>query len=180
MKRSSAPLSRRRSRLAMAAAIVVVVSVVALGAALAFRIGGQPWAPVWLYDQAARQGSAPSQSAEELKSQINREVEEGMLAISIASAIDFATPGASGKAWIENPAGNRYDVKVSIVLDEDGQEVYASGALAPGSYVEDVELARQLPPGQHEATAEFRAFDRETHEQAGQAAARIVLVVGEE
>lgn len=47
----------------------------------------------------------------------------------------------------ENPAANAYSSRLELSLD--GQVVARTGMVAPGQYVETVELDRALPPGEH-------------------------------
>lgn len=128
-------------------------------------------------DPNAVQGQAPYKTEEEMQAELNRVVEEGMFNISIATEIAFADGSSAGTAYIENIPGNRYDMLVSITLDVTGEEVYASGAIAPGSYLGDITLSQDPGPGEHAATATFVALDRETHEEAGRAAAKVTLTV---
>lgn len=163
---------RRRARIGTAVGVLAVLLAVA-GALWFFSGGAESF-----YDVSARAGQAPTKTPEEIQAELNRVVEEGMFNISIASTVDFASPGSSGTANIENVPGNRYDMKVSITLDDTGETVYESGGIAPGDYIPEIELTRALETGAHDATATFFAYDRETHEQVGSAAARVVLAVG--
>lgn len=167
--------ARRRRRIVIATVIAVVLACAALGAWWwqAVEGGVVPFS----LDENAQAGQAPYKTDEEIQTELNRVVEEGMFDISIASTIEFDTQDSPGTAYIENVPGNRYDMRVSITLDADGNEVYRSGGLAPGTYVEAITLQTALDPGTYEATATFEALDRETHETVGTAGAKVVLVV---
>lgn len=167
---------RRRARIGIAAGLVMVL--VVAGTAAAFVAGG-PIVPDFGYDSAAKLGQAPVKTPEEVQAELDRIVDEGMFNISIASTIDFASPDAPGTAYIENVPGNRYDMTVSVAMDGTGQTVYESAGIAPGSFIESIELSSAVSPGTWPATATFSAYDRETHELVGQAAAKVTLVVGE-
>ncbi|ROT87910.1 hypothetical protein [Gordonibacter urolithinfaciens] len=104
-------------------------------------------------------------------------VEEGMFGISIASVIPFADGASEGTAYIENVPGNRYLMRVAIVLDGTGETVFESKALKPGTYLETVELASDLDPGNYAATATFTALDPESREEVGRAGAKVTLSV---
>ncbi len=162
---------RRRMRIALAAGIAFALLAVAGVAAWLFGAGS------FAYDPSSQAGQAPRKTPEEVQAELDRIVEEGMFNISIESVIEFPTPDGSGTAYIENVPGNRYDMQVSIVLDATETTLYESGIIAPGSYIESIQLSELLDPGEHGATATFTALDRETHEQAGQAAAKVRLVV---
>lgn len=173
-----AQISTRRSRRARIAVAVGFAVVVLAGAcAAAWMLSGG--AGGFSYDPASRSGQVPTKTPEEVQAELDRVVGEGMFNISIASTIDFPSPGAPGMAYIENVPANRYDMQASIALDDTGEQIYASGPLAPGTYIEAIELVRALAPGSHAATATFTALDRETHDVVGHAAARVTLVVGE-
>lgn len=161
----------RKKRVALALAILLLL----LLAATLMMCAQQRPAP--FFDANAKSGQAPYKSAEEMQAELGRIVEEGMFSISIASVIEFPSAEGPGTAYIENVPGNRYAMKVSITLDGTGESVYESGGLAPGSYIDDITLLRRLEPGSYEATALFTAFDAETLDEAGKAAAHIVLVV---
>ncbi len=156
--------------------IVVVCCVVA---ALAV------WLLVWLFacngnslfDSNAQTGQAPYKSAEEMQAELDRQVEEGMFNISIASAIQFADGTSSGTAYIENVPGNRYNMQVVITDDATKEVLYESGVLAPNQFIEDITLAKDLEPGTYNATATFKALDPTTYDEVGQAAAKIAINV---
>lgn len=169
--------SRRRRRSVIATVVVVVLACAAFGAWL--WLSAEGGAVSFGFDESAKAGQAPYKTDEEIQAELNRVVEEGMFDISIASVIEFDTPSALGTAYIENVPGNRYDMRVSIALDSTGDEVYRSGGLAPGTYVESIALEEALEPGTYEATATFEALDRETHETVGTAGAKVTLVVKE-
>lgn len=165
---------RRRVRIGIAVGVMVVLLV---GAGVALWLSGG--ASSFGFDPASKAGQVPTKTPEERQAELNRIVDEGMFNISIASTIDFADPTSPGVAYIENVPGNHYDMQVDITLDDTGEVLYQSGAIAPGNFIETIELARTLPSGSHKATATFTALDRDTHEHVGEAAARVVLAIGE-
>lgn len=162
---------RRRKRLLVAFLLLILLC--GAGAVAWFAGTGADG----FFDPAAKNGQAPYKSQEEMQAELDRIVEEGMFNISIASVIEFDSPGSPGKAFIENVPGNRYNMKVAVVLDDTGEVLYESGGLAPGSYIEDIELARPLEPGNHNATATFTAYGLNSLEEEGKAAAKVSLVV---
>ncbi|MCI8340016.1 MAG: hypothetical protein HFJ73_00160 [Eggerthellaceae bacterium] len=129
------------------------------------------------FDSNAKSGQAPYKTNEEIQAELNRQVEEGMFNISIASVVEFADGASPGTAYIENIPGNRYDMMVEITLDDSGETVFQSGALAPDSYLDDITLSKDLDAGTYPATATFTAYDTESHEAVGKAAAKVSLVI---
>lgn len=162
---------KRRTRLFVALAVVVVLALGGLG--LWFALGQ----PDDLFDPNARSGQAPYKSAEEIQAELDRLVEEGMFNISIASVIEFADGTSPGTAYVENVPGNRYLMQVALTLDDTGETVYESKALKPDSYIESITLSKDLEPGDYPATATFLALDPDSHEEMGKAAAKVTLVV---
>jgi hypothetical protein len=123
------------------------------------------------------EGRIDQMSDEELQSELDRVVEEGMFNISIASAIVFCTSDGEGEARIENVASNRYNMQVDIFLDDTGECIYSSQLIRPGYSIEKIHSEKPLPPGEYEATAVFTALTLEENQQYGQAAAQIRLYV---
>ncbi len=151
--------------------IILLVAILGLGIWwLLFANGG------WL-DSNAKSGQAPYKTNEEVQAELNRQVEEGMFNISIASVVEFPDGTSPGTAYIENIPGNRYDMMVEITLDDTGESVYQSGALAPDSYIDDITLTKDLDAGTYPSTATFTAYDHDSHEAVGKAAAKVSLVV---
>ncbi|WP_101722411.1 hypothetical protein [Eggerthella timonensis] len=161
-----------RKRIALALAILLLLALGAGALLLCGQSGAGPF-----FDANAKVGQAPYKSKEQMQEELGRVVAEGMFNISIASVIEFPSASEPGTAYIENVPGNRYAMKAAVTLDSTGETVYESGGIAPGSYLEDIVLAKRLEPGEYEATALFTAFDVDTFDEVGKAAARITLIV---
>ncbi len=129
------------------------------------------------YDGNSIIGQAPYKTTEEIQAELDRKVEEGMLNISIASVIEFEDGQSEGVAYIENVPGNRYVMQVDIALDDTGEQVYQSGGLKPGNYIEKIKLSKDLDAGSYSAIATFHALDPETLDEVGSAAAIVTLNV---
>lgn len=128
-------------------------------------------------DTAVQDGQAPYKSEEEMQEELNNKVEEGMLDISVASKITFENGTSEGVANIENVPGNIYDIKVAITLESTDEVVYETPLMNPNQYIEKIKLNRDLEAGEYEALATFTAYNQETGEEEGQAAAEIKIVV---
>ncbi len=143
------------------------------------------WVCVWLFacggpnmfDPHAQNGQAPYKTQEEMQAELDREVEEGMFNISIASSIQFDSGDAEGTAYIENVPGNHYLMRVKITEDATGDVLYESGVLKPNQFIEKIALAKDLDEGMYPATATFTALDETTYEEVGQAGAKVVINV---
>lgn len=176
-ERMRAQKLRRRRTTICVAGVLVLLALVAV-CAFAFLPAAGTASVEGFFDENAQEGQAPNKTPAELQAELNRIVEEGMFNISISSVIEFASFDATGKAYIENVPGNPYDMKVEITLADSGETVYSSKGIAPGNYIEDIVLETTLDSGMHEALATFTAFDRETHEEKGKAAAEVTLLIG--
>lgn len=129
------------------------------------------------YDPDAKEGQASYKTLEEIEAERNRQMQEGMLNISIASQIEFENGTAPGTAFIENVPSNKYVLKVTITTDNNGEVVYQSGGIKPDSTIETITLSEPLGAGVYPATATFSAYDPDTLQEVGQAAAKVTLVV---
>lgn len=58
----------------------------------------------------------------------------------------------------ENASGNTYNSRLVLVLDETGEELGSTHRVFPNSYVEDIALSRELPAGEHAATAKVTVY----------------------
>lgn len=134
-------------------------------------------APGSWYDRNSREGSYVGKTEEEIIKDNKRLVSDGMMNISIAEVIIFANGECEGEARIDNIEANKRDQKVAITLNQSGELVYESGAIAPGCYIQAICLAKDLEPGTYAATATFTGYDSTTHIEKGSADTQITLVV---
>lgn len=109
-------------------------------------------------DLDARLGILPGMSLEEIRDRLNAFVEEGMMNVSITPEPTFENGRARGKLRIENIAANHYDYIVTIKLKDTGEQIYKSGIISPGYYVDTAKLSKVLKKGDYEAIAVFDAY----------------------
>ncbi len=175
-ERSARPVSNdakpRQMRLAIAVIVVAVIAFVLI-ALLAFRSCGR----VALYDVNAEGGQLRGKTNAEIQAELDRQVEEGMFNISIASTVEFADGTSEGEFRIENVPGNRYDMQVTITDDSTGEVYYQTNLIRPDQHIQKDKLLKDLDPGTYECAAVFTAYDMDTAEEVGKAAARISIVV---
>ncbi len=122
-------------------------------------------------------GQLEGKTTEEIQAELDRQVEEGMFNISIASTVEFADGQSEGELKIENVPGNRYLMQVTITDDATGQVLYTSGVIDPNYHVQKAKLDVDLDPGTYDCTALFTALDPDTNEEVGQAAAKMTINV---
>ncbi len=168
------PKQQKKSKKPLIIVLIVILLLLAGLGIWWFAAGG---AEGGFFDNSAKSGQAPYKTAEEIQAELNRQVEEGMFNISIASVIEFADGTSPGTAYIENVPGNHYNMTVEITLDDSGEVVYQSRGLAPDSYIDEIVLEKDLDPGTYPATATFTAYDTESLEEVGKAAAKVSLVI---
>lgn len=172
MAAAPAPSKKRRGAafwIGIVVAIVAVVAAVLLALSLCSGGGSS--------NRAGAPGQLENKSPEEIQAELNRQVEEGMFNISIASVTQFADGASEGELRIENVPGNRYLMQVTIQLDDTGQVIYESGIIEPDHHIQRDRLAVDLPAGDYDATATFTALDPQTEEEVGKAAARTKIQV---
>ncbi len=164
----------KKSKTPLIIGIVVLAVAVVIGVCVWMFVGQGGF-----YDNAAQNGQAPYKTEEEMQAELNRVVEDGMLNISIASVITFKNGTSEGTAYIENVPSNKYVMKVTITLDSNNETVYESGGIKPDSHIDNIKLTKSLPAGTYPATATFTAYDPESLDEVGQAAAKVTIVVEE-
>ncbi|MEG0070546.1 MAG: hypothetical protein RR671_02505 [Raoultibacter sp.] len=166
------PHGRIRTTFLISAAGIAILAAVIAAAVLFLPQENLPW-----FDQNAAEGPYAGKTEEEIKADLNRRVEEGMMNISIASRITFPSGTSAGTAHIENIAANPVDQKVVISLKDTDETLYESGAIAPGQHLDTIKLNRVLEAGSYDAIATFTGYNKETHEETGRSAAETILHV---
>lgn len=164
--------SNKQRNLRILIGVIVVVVIVIIGAIIFANTSNAGF-----YDPNAKEGQASYKTLEEIEAERNRQMQEGMLNISIASQIEFENGTSAGTAFIENVPSNRYVLKVTITTDSNGEVVYQSGGIRPDSTIETITLSQNLAAGVYPATATFTAYDPDSLQEVGQAAAKVTLVV---
>ena len=130
-----------------------------------------------VWDENAEAGGLTQRSEEEIRAELNRKVEQGMINISMNTSPVFESGTAEGNLLIVNSERNRYSQTVYIVRKDTGEEVYRSGGIPVGSKVERARLAVDLPAGTYECVAYFNNVDPHTGAILGTAGAEIVVTV---
>ena len=93
-----------------------------------------------------------------------------------------ASPSVSGSGkrcnlMIGNPAENEQYVKVKLILDATGEELFCSEMLKPGERNAYVDLEQVPEAGEHITTAIFMVYDPESLEQISEIDAGVLLTV---
>ncbi len=162
----------RQVRLAIVVVVVAIIAFVII-ALLAFRSCGR----IALYDSKAEEGQLRGKTNAEIQAELDRQVDEGMFNISIASTIELYDGTSEGEFRIENVPGNHYYMSVTILNDANNDVLLQTGMIKPNQHIWEHALERDLDPGTYDCTAVFSAYDMETTEEVGEAAAKITIVV---
>ena len=128
-------------------------------------------------DPNATVGQYEGKSEAEIQAELDKVVQEGMFNISINPDIRMTSGRAEAELRVENISANHHLMSVTLSRDDTGEVLYASGLIEPGYHIQAVPLETVLPGGSYTATALFTAYDLETEQPAGQAAARVRITV---
>ena len=135
-----------------------VASAVCLVAAVALAVVAlmNPWG-----DPRAKRGYYDGKTKEEIQDDLNEQVAWYSMEISIASYMEVREGGREVEARIENVEANHCDQKVIIYeVGHPDDVLYESGAIAPGEYIQDIELKHALEPGRHDLVAVFQGYEQ--------------------
>lgn len=171
--RHTKPMQQQKRPIAFYVAVAVAIIAVLVSLFLAFRSCSVDSTR----DPNAELGQLDGKTQEEIQAELDRVVEEGMFNISIANIVQFADGASEGELRIENVPNNRYLMKVVITRDEQGDVIYESGLIEPNHHIQKAKLDVDLDKGDYPCTAVFYAYDRETEELVGQAAAKLTVSV---
>ena len=159
--------------------LLLLLLILLLGAALTYFVFIEPYQQKTVggkREAAALQGSLNVMTEEEIQEALNNIVEEGMFRISLASNI-IAIEDGMADVRIENNLQNRYVMQVTLTLDETGEEIYRTGLIDPGYYIQQAEFNKHLDPGEYDATAIFTALYADTEEIVGTVGANVKIHV---
>lgn len=130
-----------------------------------------------LYDDNATAGIMPGVDVDERRKELQNLLDRSMIAFSINTSPVFLNGTSEGNLLIENPGNNAKLLQVRIVINDTGEEVYASKYIKPGTYIESAKLDKVLEKGTYDATAYFSAFEEESAAYIGQTGAQIAITV---
>ena len=130
-----------------------------------------------VFDDNASVGVLPGIDIDERRKQLQEELDDSLIAFSINTSPVFLNGTAKGNLLIENPGNNAKLLRVSIIADDTQEELYSSGYLKPGTYIENAKLDKVLEKGSYPATAYFSAYDEATAKYIGQTGAQITVTV---
>ena len=156
--------------------LALLIATAATALVLYTLSGDAPW-----FDPNAGEGLAGIKD-EDIQAYLDEKVGEGMMNITVLSKLVFENgtttdPDHPAELGFNNIPGNHVDQKLVITLDDTGEVIYESGAISPGQNIHYAILNRELDPGTYEATATVTGFNRDTHDEEGSLAAKILVLV---
>lgn len=128
-------------------------------------------------ERSAQLGILPGMSDEEIQDALNRQVEQGMLNVSMNPLPVFENGTSEGNVRIQNIAGNHYSIRVRYVRSDTGDTILTTKYIDPGYYVENMKLDKPLPKGRYLCVANVDAFDPKTLAPVGQTGMEVVITV---
>ena len=109
------------------------------------------------------EGAEPGLSEEEIRTLLQKQVDESSISFSISS--DPIFKGKKAFIVMANPRYNAYDIDYVITID--GKEIIRTAKIAPNQYIEEVELKEALPKGTYTGEALVTGYNKETGEEVG-------------
>ena len=128
-------------------------------------------------DENASVGKAAKRSQDEVIAELNKQVEEGMINISMNTNPIFETGTSEGNLIIVNEEVNRYPQVVEIYIADTNELIYKSGLIPVGSKIEYATLDSNLSKGTYDCIAYFNAVNPDTGELVGKAGANIKVTI---
>lgn len=116
-----------------------------------------------------------SNSSEDIVNDLNKQVEDGMITISMNTEPVFDNGSSKGNLLIENDKSNKHPQVVQIYRKDTNEIIYTSSMIPIGKSVNEDTLDVKLSKGDYECTAYFNAVDEKTGEKLGTAGADITI-----
>lgn len=107
---------------------------------------------------------------------LQKEVDEGHVSLSLDVNMSVEENSNIGQTYLENPIANRYDMFVTIFLDETQSIIGKTGIIPRGSAIEIIELDAKLEKGIHPATITYNLIN-EKKQVVEQASVGIEIIV---
>lgn len=108
---------------------------------------------------------------------LNKQVEDGMITMSMNTNPVFENGDAKGNLLIENDKSNKHPQVVEIYRNDTKGLIYKSNMIPVGKFINEDTLDVKLSKGEYECTAYFNAVDEKTGEKLGTSGANIIIHV---
>ena len=116
-------------------------------------------------------------SGDEILADLNRQVAEGMITMSMNPDPVFPDGTLPGSVLIHNDEANLHAQVIRIVREDTGGEIYNSGMIPVGKYINSDKLSVDLDAGEYPCTAYFNSVDESTGAVLGTGAVKVTVHV---
>ncbi len=162
-------LSKNRTAI-IAGVLIAVASLLAVGRSI---WGSKESA--YQFAEEAEEGEYVLPTLDPVQSREQKEPSYFMIQVNASPTVSSSSKRCN--LMIGNPAENEQYVKLKLILDDTGEELFCSGILKPGERNAYVELEEVPEAGEHSATAVFMVCDPESLEQITEIDAGVLLNV---
>lgn len=126
-------------------------------------------------EQEAMEGFLPGMSEAEIQKLLDDKVAEGSVQINMNTELVFANGRAKGYVRIVNAPNNHYRQVVEMIRKDSGETIYKTGAMQPGTYLEQDRLDVDLPKGDYPVTIHFQNYAIDSDTFIGEAVTENVI-----
>lgn len=119
--------------------------------------------------------SVTDEKTESVVSDLNKQVEDGMITMSMNAEPSFENGSAKGNLLIENDKSNKHPQVIQIYRNDTKELIYTSSMLPVGQFINEDTLDVKLSKGDYKCTAYFNAVDEKTGEKLGTSGANITI-----
>lgn len=157
--------------------LLVLLLILLVFAALIWRVCSAHEKPG--YEANVTVGSMPGKSLEAIEAELQGKVDEKTISYTVNGRPVFESGGAMGNLKLDCPENNVNDLQFVITRNDTGEQLYDSGVLQPGSYIEEDYLQRKdpLPAGVYECTVVITATAPDSGTVRGNVNVNIILTV---
>lgn len=169
---------RRRMGLILLAALAAMAGAFSIGSGLGKTVNNIRIGKSFEDSEVGwRQDLAAGADGEDVRDRRNRELAENMQYVSLNRVLHFADGTSAAEADIAVDARSRFGCVVSIIRDATGEELYRSGVIDPGHYIERIQLNSYLRNGYYPCTAVW-SYYTDGDEYVGETAWKMVVIIG--
>lgn len=119
--------------------------------------------------------SVSDEKTESAVADLNKQVEDGMITMSMNAEPSFDNGSAKGNLLIENDKSNKHPQVVQIYRNDTNELIYTSSMIPVGQFINEDTIDVKLPKGDYKCTAYFNAVDEKTGAKLGTSGANITI-----
>lgn len=109
---------------------------------------------------------------------LQKQIDDSMFTVNVRTTPVFQNGSSKGVIDITNNPSNKFPCKVSLKLDDTGEEVYRCDDLIyPGQYINEIKLTKNLKKGAYPATLTYYVFNEDGEEAIGTVNAGINIAI---